>query len=53
MAQEDEEGGGKGGPRAGVSGVPTPGGESLTVYPHIPAAAESQGCFQDSAAKVS
>lgn len=34
-------------------GGPHPQGESRTVYPDIPAAAESQGCFQDSAAKVS
>lgn len=43
----------KGWARARFSGVPTPWGESRTVYPDIPAAAESQGCFQDSAAKVS
>lgn len=32
---------------------PRPLGESPTVYPDSPAAAENQGCFQDSAAKVS
>lgn len=32
---------------------PHPLGQSPTVYPDIPAAAENQGCFQDSAAKVS
>lgn len=49
-AQENEEGGGRGGPGPFRWG-PHPLGGSRTVDPGIPAAAESQGCFQDSAAK--
>lgn len=45
MAQEDEEGGGKGGPRAGVSGVPTPRGrEPHCLSPH-PSSSRKPGVF--------
>lgn len=47
-AREKEEGG-QGPSRWG----PHPLGESPAVYLDIPAAPENQGCFQDSAAKVS
>lgn len=46
MAQEDEEGGGKGGPRAGVSGVPTPGARASLLIPTSQQQQKARGVFR-------